>query len=50
MSKLSKMQSLKQERRYRNETMNVLNHHLSSKINTPTLADKSLHAFKNIKP
>lgn len=49
MSKLSKIQSFKQEKKYKNETMNMLNH-LNSKATTPTLADKSLHAFKSIKP
>lgn len=45
---MSKIQSMKQEKRYRNETMNVLNH-TNSKSNTPSLADRSLHAFKVVK-
>lgn len=48
MSKLTKMQSLKQERRYRNETIHILNH-MNSKIGT-TLADRSLHNIKAVRP
>lgn len=42
---MSKINSIKQEKRYRNETMNVL-YHLSNKTATPTLADKSIKSFK----
>ena len=42
---MSKIHSLKQEKRYRNETMNVL-YHLGTKVGTPTIADKSLRSFK----
>ena len=42
---MSKIHSIKQEKRYRNETMNVL-YHLNTKTNTPTLPDKSLRSVK----
>jgi len=40
---------MKQEKKYRNETINILNH-MNSKIGAPTLNDKSFNSFKNIKP
>ena len=42
---MSKIHSIKQEKRYRNQTMNVL-YHLNTKAGTPTIADKSLRSFK----
>lgn len=49
MSKMTKIQSLKQQKKYRNETISILNH-MKTKITTPTIAQKSMHALKSIKP
>lgn len=48
MSKMSKMQSLKQEKKYRNETIHILNH--MNKLTTPSLAGNSLGKFKSARP